>query len=280
MSTGSRRLVLTGASGGLGQAFALALAPECRTMLLCGRDAIRLQALRQKLEAMYPWIEVRCAAGDLLESPAQEAVERAARGFPEPIDLLINAAGINDFSEFEHQEPAAMAQLVAVNLLAPILLTRRLLPLLKAAPSAQIINIGSIFGYIGYPGFALYCATKFGLRGFSQALRRELADTGVTVRYFAPRAVRTALNSAAVEGMNKELRSAEDEPEAVAAALVRFIGTTRWDRRLGFPERIYVWLNRIVPAVNDHAIRGSLPVIRKYLGRNVAPPASTARTPS
>ena len=71
--------------------------------------------------------------------------------------------------------------------------------------------------------------------------------------------------------MNKETRTAEDAPEAVAAELVRFIDAKRWDRRLGFPERLYVWLNELVPAVNDRAIRGRLPVIRKYLGRSTVP---------
>lgn len=280
MSAAGYGLVLTGASGGLGQAFAHALAAQSRAMLLCGRDAVRLQVLQRQLASAYPGLPVRTVAGDLSETPAQAAVEQAARELGTPIDLLINAMGINDFGAFEQQDADTMARLVAVNLLSPMLLTRRLLPMLKAAPRAQIVNVGSIFGYIGYPGFTLYCATKFGLRGFSQALRRELSDTGVTVRYFAPRAVRTALNSPAVEGMHEELRTAEDAPQAVAAELVRFIGTRRWDRRLGFPERLYVWLNYIVPGVNDDAIRRQLPVIRKYLGQSAASPAQTRRSSS
>jgi len=215
---------------------------------------------------------------DLLHAETQAAVEKEAGDIVEPFDLMINAAGMNEFVDFETQEAASMARLLAVNLLAPIQITQRLLPLLKAAPSAQIINIGSIFGYLGYPGFAVYCATKFGLRGFSQALRRELSDTRVSVRYFAPRAVRTALNTPAVDDMNKALRTSADAPEAVAAELVRFIGAKGWDRRLGFPERLYVWLNHIAPAVNDNAIRGQLPVIRKFLGRRTAPHAQTERS--
>jgi short-subunit dehydrogenase len=194
------------------------------------------------------------------------------------VDLLIHAAGGNDFSAFERQDRATMERLVAVNLLSPILLTQRLLPLLKAAPEAQIVNIGSIFGYLGYPGFALYCATKFGLRGFSQALRRELSDTRVTVRYFAPRAVDTALTTPAIAGMNRELRTAQDDPEAVAAALVRFVGGRRWERKLGMPERLYVCINHLLPAIVDKAIRGQLAVIRKYLGRDGAAPAYIERS--
>jgi len=140
------------------------------------------------------------------------------------------------------------------------------LPLLKRAPRAQVINIGSIFGYLGYPGFAVYCATKFGLRGFSQALRRELSDTAVTIRYFAPRAVRTPLTTPAIAAMNRELGTAEDAPEAVADALVAFIAASAWERKLGIPERLYVLLNHLLPAINDRAIRSQLRVIRRQLG--------------
>src|SRR6185295_4615375 len=119
------------------------------------------------------------------------------------------------FHEFESQESDAVERLLDVNLLAPIQLTQALLPLLMSAPKAQIINVGSIFGYLGYPGFAVYCATKFGLRGFSQALRRELSDTQIAVRYFAPRAMRTPLTTASISAMNRELNTKEDAPERV-----------------------------------------------------------------
>jgi short-subunit dehydrogenase len=59
----------------------------------------------------------------------------------------------------------------------------------------MVVNVGSTYGSIGYPGYASYCATKFALRGFSEALRRELADTRVGVLYVAPRATRTSMNS-------------------------------------------------------------------------------------
>jgi short-subunit dehydrogenase len=277
MSAEGHRLVLTGASGGLGQAFALALAPKCRAMVLCGRDSVRLQVLQQKLRALHPGLDIRTVAGDLLDPSIQSAVGRSAGELDAPIDLLINAAGINEFVEFEQQTAENMMRLMTINLLVPMQLAQRLLPLLKQAPQAQIINIGSIFGYLGYPGFAVYCATKFGLRGYSQALRRELSDTRVSVRYFAPRAVSTPLNSPAVQQMNRALKTAEDSPGSVADELVKFIAARSWDRRLGFPEKLYVWLNQILPAVNDNAIRGQLPVIRKHLGQASAPQAHTER---
>lgn len=273
----THRIVLTGASGGLGHAFALALAPQASAMVLCGRNHARLEALRNKIEAMHPRASISCVQGDLLDAEVQARVFAAASGLSDPIDLLINAAGTSDFRSFEQTDAATMQRLIGINLLAPIAVTQRLLPLLRSAPRAQIVNIGSIFGYIGYPGFALYCATKFGLRGFSQALRRELSDTRISVRYFAPRAVRTDLNTPAVTGMNEELGNAQDAPDAVAQALVRFLDARTWDRRLGLPERLYVWLNRLVPSVNDKAIRGQLAVIRKHLGQTADLPPHPER---
>lgn len=277
MSAGTHRIVLTGASGGLGHAFALALAPRASAFVLCGRSVTRLRALEVKLHALHPALAVHCIDGDLLDPHVQSRVVAAAASLSEPIDLFINAAGAGDFRPFEQMDADAIQQMIAINLVAPIVMTQRLLPSLKAAASAQIINVGSIFGYIGYPGFALYCATKFGLRGFSQALRRELADTRVSVRYFAPRAVRTSFNTAAVTRMNEELGNAQDAPDAVAQALVRFLDDRTWERKLGFPERLYVLLNHLVPVVNDKAIRGKLAVIRKYLGPSTAPHTPTER---
>lgn len=274
------RIVLTGATGGLGHAFALALAPRASALVLCGRSATRLRALEVKLRALQPTLTVHCVDGDLLDSQVQSRVVAAAASLERPIDLLINAAGAGDFRPFEQLDDGAIARMIAINLVAPITMTQRLLPILKTATRAQIVNVGSIFGYIGYPGFALYCATKFGLRGFSQALRRELADTRVSVRYFAPRAVRTSFNTAAVTRMNEELGNAQDAPDDVAQALVRFLDAHSWDRKLGFPERLYVLLNHLVPVVNDKAIRGKLAVIGKYLGQTTAPtPSNERRSP-
>ena len=265
MSPATHRVVVTGASGGLGSAIATALAGQCTAMLLVGRDLPRLEALQRDLRAQQPAVTVAIVAGDLTDRATRQRVFDAARSFPAPLNLLINNAGINEFHEFESQKSDAVERLLEVNLLAPIQLTQALLPLLMSAPKAQIINVGSIFGYLGFPGFAVYCATKFGLRGFSQSLRRELADTRVTVRYFAPRSTRTRLTTPAIAAMNRELKTAEDAPEAVARMLVKFIATGAWERKLGFPERLYVFLNHLVPKIPDNAIRGQLKTIKKFM---------------
>jgi short-subunit dehydrogenase len=267
------RAIITGASGGLGAAFARALAPHAATLVLTGRRQPALESLRAELTAVHPHLEVRTVACELTEATGRQALADAATEASGPIDLLINNAGVNDFRAFDSQADATLERLVAVNLLAPMQLARHLLPLLRRASRAQIVNVGSILGYIGYPGYAVYCATKFGLRGFSEALRRELADTSIAVRYFAPRAVCTPLTTPAMAALNAALGSQEDRPERVAQALLRFLESRSPERRIGFPERLYVWINRVAPALNERGLRAQLGTIRRHL-----PPARSDGT--
>jgi short-subunit dehydrogenase len=266
MSAHRYRLVLTGASGGLGQAFAGALATHASAMVLAGRDALKLDALRETITTAAPHVALRIVAGDLTDTATQQHVLREAQTLGGPVDLLINAAGVNEFHAFESQSWASVERIIAVDLIAPMRLTQLMLPLLRRAPRAQVINVGSVFGSLGYPGFAAYCAAKFGLRGFSQALRRELSDTNIAVRHFAPRATRTPLTTPAISAMNRELKTQEDAPEAVARRLVAFLAGREWDCTLGFPERLYVLLNHLAPRVNDSAIRRQLRIIRRHFG--------------
>jgi short-subunit dehydrogenase len=207
---------------------------------------------------------VQVVCGDLSAPHTLAAIEQQARASG-GLNLLVNNAGVSHFHSFETQSPETIRAMLDTNLLAPMLLTRQLLPLLHEAPAAQVVNIGSVFGLLGYPGFAAYGASKAGLKGFSQALRRELSDSAIEVRYFAPRATRTPLNSTAVNALNKALGTAEDSPEAVADAFLRFLDSRAWQATLGRQERFFVLLNRLLPALPDNAIRKQLAIIRQHL---------------
>jgi short-subunit dehydrogenase len=126
------------------------------------------------------------------------------------------------------------------------------------------MNVGSVFGSLAYPGFAAYSATKFALRGFTESLRRELADTQVRIHYLAPRATRTGMNASAVERMNAELGVAMDPPELVAAAACDMLADGRLEAVLGWPEKLFVRINALLPRVVDGSLRRQLPVIRRH----------------
>lgn len=253
------RAVVTGAGGGIGAAIARQLAPLSDSLILVGRRAAPLHALRAELK-----VPVQLVCGDLTDAATLDAIEAAARQGG-GVNLLVNNAGVSDFHSFETQSADTIRALLDTNLLAPMLLTRQLLPLLRQEPSAQIINVGSVFGLLGFPGFAAYGASKAGIKGFSQALRRELSDSAVEVRHFAPRATRTDINSDAVDALNRELRTSEDTPSAVAAEFAAFLRGGRWQRTLGAKERFFVLLNALLPGLPDDAIRKQLPAIRKHL---------------
>ena len=153
---------------------------------------------------------------------------------------------------------------LGVNVTATLQLTHLLLPLLRQQPRALLVNLGSTFGSIGYPGFAAYCASKFALRGFSEALRRELADSQIKVLYIAPRATRTAMNSADVVAMNDELKVEMDDPQEVARQIVHAITAEREEFYLGWPEKLFVRLNGVLPRLVDQALRKQLPVIKRF----------------
>jgi len=255
------KIALTGATGGIGSAMAQGFAQAGHSVVLLGRNIEALAALRDSLNQPE---RHQIVLADLSSAATitSLAAELATMG---NIDVLINNAGVSDFGLVTDLQDDAIAHMLQVNLIAPILLCRALLPLLRASTNACIINIGSSFGSIGYAGFSAYCASKFGLRGFTEALQRELADQPIAVHYLAPRAVRTTMNSPAVVAMNKELGNSEDEVEIVAAAALQLLSQRRsCNRYLGWPEKFFVRLNALLPNVVANALKKQLPVIQRY----------------
>jgi len=257
MELSRARIVLTGATGGLGAALADALSASGARLLLSGRDAGLLAEASQRHGAGCS----ACAAN--LATPAGiETLAQASQAFGATV--LINNAGIGGFGLLADQESATVERILATNLAAPVQLTRAMLPALLMQPEAAVVNVGSAFGRIPFAGFAAYSAAKTGLRGFSQALRRELADTPVRVMHIAPRAIDTPLNSPAVVALNKALGNACDTPRSVAARMVRMLERGTADALVGFPERFFGWLNGCAPALIDRGVRGKLAVIKQH----------------
>lgn len=187
-------------------------------------------------------------------STAEGLEAAAARLGDQPWDVLVNLAGVQYFGPAEGEPPEQLARTLAINLHAPIRLAQAVLPRMKAARRGQIVNVGSIFGSINFAHFASYSSSKAGLRAFSQALRRELAGSGVDVTYVAPRAVKTGFNSAKVLEFAALTKMAMDDPAWVADRIVEAIAARRRDVYLGFPEAFFVRLNAIAPWLVDRAL--------------------------
>lgn len=262
MSLAGKRIVLTGASGGIGSALARELAREGAALLLVGRRPETLSALAVELAGLGG--RAIPVPADLRQAQSAQTVARRAREEFGGVDILVNNAGATRFGLFQQESLDAAEQLLAVNLLGPMRLTQALLPEMLTRGRGQIVNIGSTFGSLAFPGFSLYAASKFGLRGWSEALRRELAGSGVDVCHLSPRATRTAANDARVEAMNAQLGTAVDSPEAAARQLCRAIARGRRRLQLGAPETLFTAINALAPALVDRALGAKLPVIRRH----------------
>ncbi|WP_317933115.1 SDR family oxidoreductase [Halioxenophilus sp. WMMB6] len=260
MNLSNKTVLITGATGGIGSAIALQMSEAGANLLLTGRNPEKLKVLKQQI----PSAEL-CVADLAQSADRAKLVTKAQRLM---VDIVINVAGANELALLSDTSDDKIAQLVQTNLTTPMLLARDLLPQLSARPEAAIVNVGSILGSIGYPGSTLYCATKFGLRGFTEALRRELADSHVAVIYFAPRATATAMNADKAVAMNQDLGVAMDAPEWVAEQLVNLLKRRRpHSAYLGWPEKLFVKINGILPKLVDGALLKQLPIIRRYAGQ-------------
>ena len=142
MQLKNKQALLLGASGGIGQAIAAELDKQSTRLLLVGRNEIKLQQLQQSLNGDHQLI-----IADINTTEGRTAVVEACQ--KAGLDLYISAVGVLDFSLYENQDSDRIEQMMATNLVSPMLLCQQLIPLLLNTPQAAIINIGSIFGSIG-----------------------------------------------------------------------------------------------------------------------------------
>ncbi len=266
------RVLLTGAAGGIGLATARELARRGAALALLDRDSARLAEAHAEIEVEaqafarldhWPAAPVVSLVGDLgvaADVPGlfADAVEQLGG-----VDVLVNNAGVLSFTPVELEDAEDLEALFAINVVAPLLLSREAVRHMCPRGSGRVVNVGSIFGSIGFAYFASYSSSKFALRGYSEALRRELSGSGVEVTYVAPRATRTRLATvfgrmAAAVGMKL------DEPEVVAARIVRSIEAGDRDRYLGFPESLFVRVNALLPRFVDRAVRKQDEAAREY----------------
>ena len=265
MQPESMNVVLTGACGGIGQMLARELGAQGASLFLCGRDAIVLAELQRELHAIArPEQYIEARAVDLADASDRDRWLDSIIASGKPVNVLVNNAGICRFGMFEKLAERDIEAIMQLNSTVPMILAHRLLPGMKQQSEARIVNIASTFGAIGFPGYGVYSASKYAIRGFSQALRRELSDTRVSVGCILPRATRTAINSDRVVEMNRELRVAMDPPEKVADAIVAFIRSERGELALGWPEKLLVRINSLFPALVGRAIAKKLPLIKQY----------------
>lgn len=262
MNLSGKRIILTGAAGGIGYRLALLLASKGARLALVERNVARLNEICAEIN-QNGGTATGIALDLTSEGAAGQVVEASLQALG-GLDIVINNAGIMDFTLYERQSPERIAQVINVNVTAPMLLVRAALPHLLAQNSGRIVNIGSTFGSIGFAHFATYCASKFAMRGFSEALRRELVDSQVGVSYVSPRAAKTPLNDEVTTQMLIETRTNMDEPDYVAEQIVLAIEQEAKEYFIGQPESFFARLNGMFPRLVDSGLLKNTRIARKY----------------
>jgi NADP-dependent 3-hydroxy acid dehydrogenase YdfG len=213
-----KTILVTGASAGIGRACALAMAREGANLVLTARREARLQELAaavQQAGGRAAWV-----AGDARDEQTAQRAVAAATGKFGRLDVLVNNAGAGIYKNLVDTSSDEYQHLFDTNVRSTFLFTRHAVPVMLQQRSGTILMISSMAGLYGFPGEAVYCATKFAQVGFAQALDKELRTSGIKVGVICPGGVKTefALGTGRTEA--GVAASSMLEPEDVAAAVL------------------------------------------------------------
>jgi NADP-dependent 3-hydroxy acid dehydrogenase YdfG len=208
-------VLVTGGSRGIGRAIALRFAREGARVAVCARSSDQLDAVVAEIDAAGgQGLAVQMDITDV--NGAESSIFRACDFFEGPIDVLVNNAGIFGVHPFEDLNMELWQRYLDVNLTGAYVITLEAMGSLRESERGHIFNVSSTAGQQGFAGSVAYCATKYGLRGFGDALREELADTGIRVSTIYPGTTDTTI----FDGVPGEWdRSAMNQPEDVAEVI-------------------------------------------------------------
>jgi short-subunit dehydrogenase len=249
---------VTGAASGIGEALAHALAARGSDLVLVDRDAGRLEGVAAAVRARHPGRKLATYVVDLADDTATRALGGTlAAGHPE-ITLLVNNAGVALGGRFDQVTLEEFDWVLAINFRAVVRLTHALLPVLKTHPGAHLVTLSSIFGILAPPGQVAYAASKFAVRGFSEALRAELAADGIGVTVVHPGGIRTRIAESARMGSGvdpEEIARGKEQfakllripPEKAAALIVAAVEQRRPRLLIGASAKLPDVLVRLFP---------------------------------
>ncbi len=242
--------LITGASAGIGREFARQLASRARSLVLIARREERLNELRNELRDRNAQLTVHVRVVDLCEkSQIDELIRWLAREKIE-IDFLINNAGLGDVGPFATSPPQRNDEMLQVNVVALTHLTRRLLPQMISQKRGAILNVSSSAGFLPIPEFNVYAATKAYVTSFSESLRAELRDTGVTVTALCPGPVHTEFGDVAKRPGGEPERGPEFVYVSVEKTVRDALAAVEADKPIvipGLAMKLGMFLVRITP---------------------------------
>jgi short-subunit dehydrogenase len=260
-SIGDCRVIVTGASSGIGRELALALARRRARVLVSGRREELLRSLVAECQRLGG--DGYFLAGDVTDAAYRQALVGRASERWGGIDVLVNNAGVSAHGQFAISTEATLRQIMEVNFFAAVELTRQVLPLLQnrqqragASPPPAIVNIGSILGHRAAPLNSEYAASKFALRGWSESLRAELAGHGIDVLLVSPGTTETEFFDHLI-AKHDDLPWGKAKGIPAAAVAEQIVRALELGRREIFPNwrgRALVLANRFFPGLIDRAM--------------------------
>ena len=249
-------LIVTGASSGIGAAVAKQFAREGYRVVLAARRIERLESMADEIEAGGG--QALVVQTDLFQFEDIQNLVAATISQYGQVDVLVNNAGFGRLKWLEQLDPAKDIQAqLQINLTATILVAREVLPHMIERRSGHIINMASLGGFVATPTYTTYSASKFGVRGFTEALRREVGVYGIHVTGVYPGGVRTEFKEHT--GTDRKTgrttpASLRLEPEDVAQAILKVVDHPRRTVILPWQMRFVVWANSHFPGIVDWII--------------------------
>lgn len=249
-------ILITGASSGIGAASARLFARSGYRTALFARRAERLEALAGEVQALGG--EALVLVGDVkVLADVQAAVEAVLTEWGQ-IDVLFNNAGFGRLDWLEALDPQhAVSDLIQVNLTGSIWMAQAVLPAMIARRRGHIINMGSVASFIAAPTYTVYSASKFGIRGFTEALRREVHFYGIQVSGIYPGGVETEFAQKA--HINRKTRISTPawlglSAEQVAESVFSLVRRPRRALVIPWPMRLAIFVERLLPGLTDWVI--------------------------
>jgi short-subunit dehydrogenase len=245
------RILITGASQGIGRALADLAARRGARVVAAARSGPLLQELKDQLVPLGVHLEI--VTGDITRpEDRQQMIDAAVKAYG-GLDVLVNNAGVGATGHFAEAGPDRLRQIMEVNFFALIEMTRLALPLLRQGRTPALVNISSVAGKRAIPARSEYSASKFAVEGFSESLRPELARDGIDVIVICPGLTQTNFSHNMIE---QKARMPMDHmrgmtAEAVAAATLRALERGRRDIILTLQAKLIALVNRFLPGLAD-----------------------------